>query len=435
LAATVSHRRSLVQALASWLPHSFFARWTLRAGLLWRPQRLLWMLLLWAWSAEQTLTERFEAALDLLRCLFPRWRLARSYTGFCAAAARWSEPLLPAVARRLRRQLQGFAGRHWTRQGWCAFAADGSRVECPRSAANQAALGCAGKERTAPQLYLTTLWHMGTGLLWDYRTGPGTASERRHLEAMLPELPDAALVVADAGFCGYDLCRRVVAAGRHFLLRVGSNVHLLRKLGYAVREGATTVYLWPEAHQDQPPLVLRLVVLGQGKKRMYLLTDVLDEAALPEATAALLYQMRWGVEVFYRSCKQTLGRRRMLSQAPAQAEVELAAAVLGLWLLGVMSVSGIIARGQDPLSWSVAQARRQLRQALRQASGTGRRRRGLAEALGEAQKDGYPRKGSKKARDWPHKKREKPPGEPKVRVATAAEVRKAKRLRSKMEAA
>src|SRR4029453_634829 len=115
------------------------------------------------------------------------------------------------------------------------FAADGSRLECPRTAANEAGLGCAGKRKTGPQLFLTTLWHMGTGLPWAFRIGPGTASERRHLEAMLPELPRQALVIADAGFTGYDLYRRLLAAQMNFLLRVGANVQLLRKLG-SVRE-------------------------------------------------------------------------------------------------------------------------------------------------------------------------------------------------------
>ena len=38
---------------------------------------------------------------------------------------------------------------------------------------------------------------------------------------MLPELPDGALGVADAGFSGYDLYRRLLGARRPFLLRVG----------------------------------------------------------------------------------------------------------------------------------------------------------------------------------------------------------------------
>jgi hypothetical protein len=429
-----SYRQALVVAIRQWLPATFFAQWSLRAGLLWTPQRLAWLALLMAWSAEQTLADRFRDGTDVLAALFPRWRLGGTYGGWCAALQAWSGPLRPAVAKRLRRQMRDFAGRHWLRQGWCAFAADGSRVECPRTAANERAFGRAGRKKSGPQLYLTTLWHMGLGLPWDYRLGPGTASERRHLEDMLGDLPRRSLVVADAGFTGYDLCARIQAAGHAFLLRVGANVHLLRQLGYAEREGPDTVYLWPDERRDRPPLVLRLLLLARGRQRMYLLTNVLEEAALPQASAALLYEMRWGVEVFYRSCKQTLQRRKMLSRSPGPAREELAWTVLGLWLLGVMSTAAIVARGADPLSWSVAAARRRVRQAMRRA-GCGRRRGrvSLAAELAEAVQDGYARQGSKKARDWPHKKREKPPGDPKVRKATRQEVRRAKRLRDKLE--
>jgi hypothetical protein len=430
-----SYRQSLVAAIRAWLPAAFFAKWPLRHGLLWTPQRLAWVALLMAWSAEQTLADRFGAAADLLAALFPRWRRRGGYTGWAAALQAWSGALRPAVARRLRRQMRAVAGRHWRRAGWCAFAADGSRVECPRTAANEAALGRAGRKKAGPQLYLTTLWHMGLGLPWDYRLGPGTASERRHLEGMLADLPDEALVVADAGFSGYDLYRRLLAARRSFLLRVGANVHLLRRLGWAEREGPGTVYLWPEARRDEPPVVLRLIVLRRGRERVYLVTDVRDERALPEASAALLYELRWGVEVFYRSCKQTLQRRKMLSRTPRAAEEELAWAVLGLWLLGLMSTAALVRRGADPLSWSVALARQRLRQALRRATGGRRGRVSLAEELAGATKDGYRRRGSKKARDWPHKKRDKPPGDPDIREATPREVRRAQRLREKEDTA
>jgi hypothetical protein len=433
---TSSYRETLAEAIRTWLPFQFFGRWAVRAGLLWTPQRLVWIALLMAWSAEQTLTDRFDAARDLVLALFPRWRLGRTYTGWYEALARRSSSLRPAVAERLRRQMQAVTGRHETREGWRAFAADGSRVECPRTAANEAALGCAGKKRTTPQLFLTTLWHMGTGLPWDYRIGPGTASERRHLEEMAAELPPDALVVADAGFVGYDLCRRILGTRRSFLLRVGANVRLLARLGYAEVEPDGVVYLWPEGRRQEPPLVLRLIVLPRGKKRMYLLTNVREESALPAASAALVYEMRWGVEVFYRSYKQTLARRKLLSRTPRAAEEELAWGVLGLWLLGALSVAAIIARGGDPLSWSVAGARTRVRRAMRRAlDGRRRCRVGLAEQLAGARHDGYERRGAKKARDWPHKKREKQPGSPKVMVASPAEVRRAKRLRAQEAAA
>ncbi|MBN2216228.1 MAG: hypothetical protein JW719_02505 [Pirellulales bacterium] len=37
-------------------------------------------------------------------------------------------------------------------------------------------------------------------------------------------------MTADAGFVGYDLWKTVLDAGRHLLVRVGSNVKLLKKL-------------------------------------------------------------------------------------------------------------------------------------------------------------------------------------------------------------
>ena len=432
---TSSYRAGLIGAIREWLPTQFFSRWKLRGGVAWTPQRLVWMALLMAWSAEQTLTERFDALGDLLRSLFPRWRLGGTYTGWYVALARWSAVLQPAVAKRLRREMQAMAGPHWTRQGWCAFAADGSRVECPRTAANEAVLGCAGRKRTAPQLFLTTLWHMGLGLPWDFRIGPGTSSERRHLEEMLADLPANAWVVADAGFVGYDLCRRILAARRSFLLRVGANVHLLSKLGYAVREQGSTVYLWPQDRQDQPPLVMRLIVLPRGRKKMYLLTNVANATELSDESAAVLYEMRWGVELFYRSWKQTLCRRKMLSHTPEAARLELSWGVLGLWLLGMMSVSAILRRGGDPLAWSVALARKHVRQTMRRAVSDRRRSPSLSEQLAKATQDGHERSGSKKARNWPHKKREKPPGEPKIMPATAEQIQRAQDLQNEKAAA
>jgi len=49
--------------------------------------------------------------------------------------------------------------------------------------------------------------------------GRGTASERQHLHCLLKTLPASALVVADAGFSGYELAEAVLDAGASFLIR------------------------------------------------------------------------------------------------------------------------------------------------------------------------------------------------------------------------
>src|SRR6185503_1130098 len=114
-----------------------------------------------------------------------------------------------------------------------------------------------------------------------------TDGERSHLLQMLDTLPKQAMLLADAGFTGYPLLAQVMSSGRSFLIRVGSNVQLLKKLGFA-REGEGIVYLWPEKSREkkQPPLVLRLIEANDGRKSIYLLTSVLSQRKLSDAAAA-----------------------------------------------------------------------------------------------------------------------------------------------------
>jgi hypothetical protein len=392
--------------------------------------------ILMAWDSTPGLVARFDSVRATLRELFPKKPLGESYQGFIKALMQHSPALLEVLARRLRRELKGMAPTHWLRQGWCAFAVDGSRVECPRTVANQETLRCAGKKKTGPQLFLTTILHMGTGLPWAFRIGPGTDSERNHLRDLLGLLPPQALLVADAGFVGYDLLTAILAGSSQFLIRVGNNVTLLRELGFAQVQADNTVYLWPDKHRkkDLRPLVLRLVELHDGHKPVLLLTSVPDDAALSDPQAGVLYRMRWGIEVFYRSLKQTLARRKMRSAAPKQAQCELSWAVMGLWGLAMMSVRQIVAAGDDPLALSVATALRQVRLAVRHGPRSPKARM-LLGTLHAAVKDSYVRKTSKQARDWPHKKKDTPPGLPRILIATQEQLSQAKALYAKIQAA
>lgn len=375
-----------------------------------------------------TLRDRFQTARSALDDVLPRRRrVGRTYQGFIKALMARGDVLVPSVKKHLRTAMQEVVGRHWKRFGWVIFAVDGTKIDCVRSADNERTFGIAGKAKTRPQQLLTTLWHMGSGLPWAWVTGRADASERDQLRQMIDLLPSGALLVADAGFTGFDLLWQLQQAGLFFLVRVGANAHLLRELGCAVDQRDDTVYLWPGTRRDRPPLILRLIrVQPEGRRQpVFLITNVLDDDRLSEETAAVIYKMRWGVEIFYRSLKQTLQRHKMRSAAPTQAHLELQWTLIGLLLMGLLSVSGIVARGQDPLSWSVAGALRAVQQALARPVGS---LRTLMRQLASATKDTYRRRSAKKARDWPHKKNDRPPGEPKQRSATAQEVRLAQRL-------
>jgi Transposase DDE domain len=403
-----------------------------RAKVTWTPQRLAWLGLLMSWDEGQTLTWRWDHACVAAKDLHPHWKLGTSYSGFAEALVRETPRLVEAIKQRFRREMQTLPRRFWNCGEWAAFAVDGSRQEAPHTEANEEKLGCAGRDKTAPQVFITTVWHVGLGLPWDFRVGPGTDSERNHAYEMIDELPLRALLIADCGFVGYALVRKVLLMGRALLLRVGGNIRLLKNLGYYEREGDNIVYLWPQNRQrSQKPLVLRLIRLRQGKQIMYLLTNLMETKQLTDAQARKLYKLRWGEEVFYRSYKQTLERRTLLSRTAPTCLAESQWTLLGLWLLGLLTVPRIIATGHDPSRWSVAASRDLVRLAMRNEKLHRRRMEPLKKMLAAAVKDNYRRTSDKTARNYPRKKKEKPPGPPIIKMASALEIKRAKTLKAK----
>jgi len=399
----------------------------------WSLLHLHFTALLMIYATDEALKDRFESARTCVIEMFPgRRRPGRTYQGFIKAQRRIPRKMVGHLKDHLRQHHQREAGVFWERFGWVPFACDGSRVEVPRTTRNQERLGCAGREKTGPQLFVTTLYHMGTGLPWDWHIGKGTESERDHLRMMLAKLPPGSLIVADAGFTGYALMQAILARGLSFLIRAGSNVSLLSglEMDWEMGSDGQAVWLWPEKQRSRPPLKLRWIRLRRvsaGGGEMCLLTNVFDRERLPDETAAILYRMRWGVELFYRSYKQTLNQRKLRSKAPRAARWELHWGMTALLLLGLMSVAEIVGRGRDPLSLSVAQALRVVRQAMRSPRHW-RGRGDLGVRLAEALKDEYRRRSSKTAHDWPRKKNETPPGTPKIRAATEHESRCAQEI-------
>jgi hypothetical protein len=385
-----------------------------------------------AWASATTLGDRFAAALDCLRGVTPRRKLGATYQGFIKNLKRRGSDLTARLAAHLRRSLQEQAEPAWAVEGFAAFALDGSRFDLPRTAALKRYVGRCGRQKSGPQLHLTTLWHLGSGVPWSWMIQKAPGDERGALLKMLKHLPAGALLVMDAGLVGYEVLREIQASGRHFLLRVGANVRLLQKLGWAYRESGATVYLWPQEarREGAAPLKLRLIARGQGKKRVYLLTDLGDKRVLSDGRAGRLYRRRWGVEVFYRSLKQVMEKRKLRSRTPATAHLELEGVALGAMLLGLLQLRSLRGAGQPPPRASFAAALRTLRSAMRRP-----RAGGLGRALARCLKDRYRRRGPKAAQAWPHKKKEPRPGVPRLRPANAVEIHAAQQLRSKLMAA
>ena len=390
------------------------------------------------WEPAATLGERCTQTCAALAELFPGLRrVGQTYQGFIKAWIAWSPRLLLGLESHWRTLVRQAAGTRWTHRGWVPLGVDGSRVAVPHTAANLKAFDCGGKQHSSPSAWLVMLLHLGTNLPWAWKIAKATADERGLLRQMLGLLPACALLIADAGYTGYAFWQALQDAGQGFLIRVGANTRLLTQLGYAVREHEGIVYVWPkrQARDGQPPLVLRLIVLHDGRKPVYLLTNVLETERLTDAQAAEFYRLRWSLELFFRALKVTLGKRQLRSHAPVQAALELRWAVLGLALLGLWTAQNQMAAGRDPRLMSLASALRHLRVVLREPARHCRQRDTLAARLAGAVCDGYVRRGPKHSAHWPHKKNDAPPGAPKLTPASARQTLAAKALSQQAQAA
>ena len=407
---------------------------------------LIILAVLWVWSDHATLTGAFVEAHGWSIKMLGRAAVG-SYQGLTGALVAVTHVLMPLLWARMQSLMERHGGEHWRIGGWLPLAVDGSRVSTPRTAPNEKAFCAAnyGRSQSAkyrrkkrakngvarrkkkpqpvkPQIWLTLVWHMGLRLLWCWRTGPSNSSERGHFQDLLKtqQFPNKTLFCGDAGFVGYDFWKLIADQGHHFLMRVGSNITLLRKLGY-VRESHGTVYCWPNkaARQKQPPLALRLICLKLGRTPIYLVTNILDPRELPNSAACQLYQLRWGIELQFRTLKQTFGRSKLRSKTPEHALRELDWSLLGLWMIQLFAMKEQLAIGHPPTHSSAARAIHAIRDVFHHWSEIPTKGTSLKSKLRHAVTDQYQRsKESKRARYRPDNKDKPSAGKPILITAT-----------------
>jgi hypothetical protein len=465
---SAAHHQALKAALDRLLAAARLSDLAFRGDCSWTPKGLIFMAILWAWSDEKSLTRRFSHTRKVVMAMGILARIpAATYQAFLKILTTWTVALAMALFDAFRQRMQSDLGTRFEVGGLAVFGVDGSRLELPRTESNEARFSPAKtrwssrskpkprarsarqsqrrprsrasrdrrarqKKSNSPQMWLTTMFHVGTGLPWDWRIGPSDSSERDHLRQMIAALPAGALVTADAGFVGYETWKAILDSGRDLLIRVGANVRLLRKLGY-VEEKGDLVYLWPdrEAKRKQPPLVLRMVVARGPRHPLYLVTSVLDEATLSDSQVVEIYALRWGIELFYRHFKQTFERRKLRSHRAENAELEAIWSLLGLWAMMLHAQVILLEKGVPAKRISVAGVLLGYRSSLREYRSVADPGESLVEMVGKAVIDCYVR-ANKSSRDYPRKKQEKPPGSPKVRNATEAEINAAKEIRDQL---
>jgi Transposase DDE domain len=438
----------------------------------WQTRPLIFVLLTMTWCTGDSQPERFETAKAFYVALHQkRRRPGTTFEGFEKALGKMPLLVLRAVANAVRSRIaQVFADRFQV-DGFIPLGCDGSRLACPRSKELERRLGvktprkekptveapvdpqmqaCQDRpgmtqENTngkagsdAPQIWVTAVVHLGLGLLWSWRLGKGTASEREHLCRLVATLPRLALLVADAGYVGYELLAALQAAKLSFLIRLSSRAPL-----YAPERVSLTrfqeglVYYWPQWAQkkDRPPIPVRLLRLRGAKADVWLITNILDAKKLPRPTASKFYRWRWRNEGLFRTYKRTLGKVKLTSRTVVQAHREAEGSMLATQLL--LAQGALALQSTADVAIVLPSARKvllEIRAEIRNVTGMylgPRQSKTYLERLEQARWRERQQRSAKVRRPWPGRKDHQPPGGPKIlKMGTILKDKMAKTLMS-----
>lgn len=441
---TPTQGESLKRAIDWVIQNSLFAELRLHGNTTWTVKSLVALAVLTAWSEAPRLTDAFGKATKLSQAMFASVAI-HTYQGMMRALVRWTPQLLPVLWCRFH-ELMEQAGREYFRIGkWLPLAVDGSRFSTPRTQSNERAFSAKnfGKGKQAksrrrwknkkkrskklcepvkPQIWLTLIWHMGLKLPWCWKPGPSTASERHHLMEILKshKFPGNTLFCCDAGFVGYELWKTILDAGQSFLIRVGGNVKLLKNLGHA-RRGDDIVYFWPNAaaRRREAPILLRLIEVQGTRGTIWLVTNVLSRRQLSDSSLRRLYPLRWGVELQFRTLKQTFGRGKLRSRNAQHALAELDWSLVALTMVQLLAIREQVKLAEPPAQTSVAAALRAIRSVMENWQEPVAKQDNLKSQLQSATKDMYHRTSSKASRYRKNYKDKPTASQPVIWPATA----------------
>src|SRR3569832_2093627 len=134
-----------------WLLGHALADERFREECTWSPRHLVAAALLWAWSDEGTLVERFITARKITALLYdPQQEFAESYQCFMKLLRRWTTTLLAQLQAALRRHLREALAEFWQVHGFALFGVDGSRIELPRTKSHEAAYSLTRHKKPRP---------------------------------------------------------------------------------------------------------------------------------------------------------------------------------------------------------------------------------------------------------------------------------------------
>jgi hypothetical protein len=379
----------------------------------WDLHPLLYILILTTYCCGDSLPEKFEAARTFYVASCPkRKRPGQHFSGIEKAIAKLPMPILRTLAAAIRGRVEAIFGNLWKVGNFIPFGCDGTRQACPRTEELEKRLGTFGKDGSPPMIWNTSIVHLTLGFPFCWRLGKGgKASERSHLLHMLRWLPASALIVADAGYVGYEVAATMILAKVCFLIRMSSNATFYSEANEPLaefREGI--VYYWPKRQQDQgnPPIRGRLMRIHSCRHKVdvWLFTNVENAKELSLETAGTCYRWRWENEGFFRTYKRTLKKVTLMSRTVRLVHREAEASMIATQLLLCQGALAMPAPQKDHLP-VMCSPRGVLLESRRDILGR-KSSKPFSDRIARAQREHRMRTSMKQKREWPRRKQHKP---------------------------
>jgi hypothetical protein len=375
----------------------------------WDLHPLLWILLMTTYCAGDSQPEKFEVAKGFYVVSCPkRKRPGKHFAGFEKAIAKLPMPVLRTLAAGIRGRFQAIFQDRWKVGDFIPFGCDGTRQNCPRTEELERRLGSGGKEGSAPTIWNTSIVHLTLGIPFCWRLGKGSKpSERSHLLSMLCWLPQAALIVADAGYVGYEVVAAMLTQVA-FLIRMSSNATFYTETEEPLEKFQEGIVLyWPKTQQKEgkPPLRGRLLRIHsvRHKTDVWLFTNIEDPRQLSLEMAAACYRWRWENEGFFRTYKRTLKKATLMSRTVALVHREAEASMIATQLLlcqGAMAMPSVAKNGHPVM----CSPRRVLLEVRHDISARKEPKEPFFDRIARAEREQRVRTSAKEKRAWPRRK-------------------------------
>jgi hypothetical protein len=291
--------------------------------------------------------------IQALFCLHNLGQVDERNSAYCQARLRLPldtlQRLRHAVAARAEKLLP-HAQQLW--HGLRPKVIDGTTTSASDTPKNQRAYPQSRSQKPGcgfPLVKLVGLFSLSSGVLLDYVKGNKHQHELALLHQLLDHFKPGDLALADRGFSSYVLIGLLLLRGVGSLFRLhqrraadlrkgkrlGKNDRLFTWCKPAQKPRYLPRSLWKVIPDELEVRVVRfqLQVPGFRPESLTLVTTLIDAQAYPAEELARLYARRWGIELWFRDIKTSMGMEQLRCLSPKMVHKELEMFLIGYNLI------------------------------------------------------------------------------------------------------